>query len=170
MEKILYKLIRSRRKALGLELRPEGLVVRVPLRATNRQSEYVVEQHWQWILQHQEKLERQKRQAAALPPLTETELQELAERAQRYIPERVRFYAPRVGMDYSSITIRCQKSRGGQLFRQGEPQLQLSLDADAAEGHRQRGGPRAVPPEGDEPLGGLLRPGAAGQKIFGSYW
>ena len=119
MEKILYKLIRSRRKALGLELRPEGLVVRVPLRATNRQIEYFVEQHWQWILQHQEKLERQKRQAAALPPLTETELQELAERAQRYIPERVRFYAPRVGMDYSSITIRCQKSRGGSCSGRG---------------------------------------------------
>ena len=59
MEKILYKLIRSRRKALGLELRPEGLVVRVPLRAANRQIEYFVEQHRQWILQHQEQLERQ---------------------------------------------------------------------------------------------------------------
>ena len=31
MEKIPYKLIRSRRKSLGLELRPEGLIVRAPL-------------------------------------------------------------------------------------------------------------------------------------------
>ena len=41
------------------------------------------------------------------------ELKELAERARRYIPERVRYYAPRVGVDYGSITIRCQKSRWG---------------------------------------------------------
>ena len=69
MEKILYKLIRSKRKTLGLELRPEGLIVRAPFRATNGQIEYFVEQHRQWIRQHQEKLERQKRQAAELPAL-----------------------------------------------------------------------------------------------------
>ena len=113
MEKIPYKLIRSRRKTLGLELRPEGLVVRAPLRATNGQIEYFVEQHRQWIRLHQEQLERQKRQASELPPLTEAELQELAEEARRYIPERVRYYAPKVGVDYGSITIRCQKSRWG---------------------------------------------------------
>lgn len=59
MEKIPYKLIRSRRKTLGLELRTEGLVVCAPLRATNRQVEYnIVEQHRQWIRQHQEQLKR----------------------------------------------------------------------------------------------------------------
>ena len=47
-------------KTLGLELWPEGLNVWVSLRATNRQIEYFVEQHRQWILQHQEELERQK--------------------------------------------------------------------------------------------------------------
>ena len=83
MEKIPYKLIRSRRKTLGLELRPQGLIVRAPLRATNRQIEYFVGQHRQWIRQHQEKLERQKQQATELSPLTETELQGLAEQARR---------------------------------------------------------------------------------------
>lgn len=45
MEKIPYKLTRSRRRTLGLELRPEGLVGRSPFRTTNRQIEYFVVQH-----------------------------------------------------------------------------------------------------------------------------
>ena len=94
-------------------------MVRAPLRATKGQIEYFVEQHRQWIRQHQEKLERQKRQAAALPPLTGAELQELTERARRCIPERVQYYAPRVGVDYGSITIRCQKSRWGSCSSKG---------------------------------------------------
>ena len=119
MEKIPYKLIRSKRKTLGLELRPEGLIVRAPFRATNGQIEYFVEQHRQWIRQHQEKQERQKRQAAAIPPLTGAELQELTERARRYIPERVRYYAPKVGVNYGSITIRSQKARWGSCSGKG---------------------------------------------------
>lgn len=119
MEKIPYKLIRSRRKTLGLELRPEGLVVRAPLWATNEQIEYFVEQHRQWILQHQEKLVWQKKQAAALSTLIEAKLQELVEQAHRYIPERVRYYAPKVGVDYGSIAIRCQKSRWGSCSSKG---------------------------------------------------
>ena len=94
MEKIPYKLIRSRRKTLGLELRPEGLIVRAPLRASERQICDFLDQHQQWIRRHWEQLERQKQQATGLSPLTEEKLRELAERARRYIPERVQYYAP----------------------------------------------------------------------------
>ena len=140
MEKIPYKLIRSRRKTLGLELRPEGLIVRAPLRATNRQIEYFVGQHRQWIRQHQEKLERQKQQATELSPLTETELQGLAEQARRYIRSGCGTTPPKWGWTMALLPS-LSEVPVGQLLQQGEPQLQLSPDADAAGGHRQRGGP-----------------------------
>ena len=116
VEKILCKLILSRWKPLSLKLRPEELIVRAPLRATNGQIEYFVEQHRRWIRQHQEKLEWQ---AAEFSVLTETELKSLTEQAQQYIPERVRYYAPRVGVDYGHITIRSQKSRWGRCSSKG---------------------------------------------------
>ena len=105
-------------------------MVRASLWVTNGQIEYVVEQHRQWIRQHQEKLERKKQQAVELPPLTETELQELAERARRYIPERVRYYAPGLRLHHHPQP----EVPVGQLFQQGEPQLQLPFDADVAGG------------------------------------
>ena len=39
--------------------------------------------------------------------------------ARRCIPERVRYYAPKVGVDYCSITIRCQKFRWGSCSGRG---------------------------------------------------
>ena len=119
MEKTSYKVIRSRRKTLGMELRPEGLVIRAPLWASEGQIEDFLRQHRQWIATHQQKLEEQKRQAAELPALTENDLQELAERARQYIPDRVRYYAPKVGVDYGRITIRRQKSRWGSCSSEG---------------------------------------------------
>lgn len=119
MEEISYKVIRSRRKTLGLELCSEGLVVRAPIRASEEQIHSFVDRHRQWIQQHQEKLERQKRQAAELPALTEEVIRELAERARRYIPERVEYYAPKVGVDYGRIAIRSQKSRWGSCSSKG---------------------------------------------------
>ena len=44
---------------------------------------------------------------------------ELAESARQYIPERVQYYAPKVGVDYGSITIRSQKSRWGSCSSKG---------------------------------------------------
>ena len=119
MEKQSYKLIRSRRKTLSLQLHPEGLIVRAPLRASEKQIHDFVEQHQQWIEKHQEKLEQQRQQASQLPAPTDEVLRELAERARRYIPERVQYYAPQVGVDYGRITIRSQKSKWGSCSSKG---------------------------------------------------
>ena len=47
------------------------------------------------------------------------ELQALAGKALVYIPARVRYYAPLVGVDYGRITIRCQRSRWGSCSDKG---------------------------------------------------
>ena len=119
MDDITYELIRSRRKTLSLEMRPEGLLVRAPLRASERQIRSFVDRHRQWIKKHQQKLEQQRRQAMELPAPTEEELETLVQRARQYIPERVRYYALKVGVTYGRITIRNQKSRWGSCSSKG---------------------------------------------------
>ena len=54
-----------------------------------------------------------------LEAFTQEELQVLAEKAVRVIPERVRYYAPIIGVDYGRITIRSQKTRWGSCSSKG---------------------------------------------------
>lgn len=53
-------------------------------------------------------------------PKTNTELIEaLKKQAKVVIPEKVKHYAPLVGVDYGRITIRCQRTRWGSCSSKG---------------------------------------------------
>lgn len=47
------------------------------------------------------------------------EIQALADKALKVIPERVKYYAPKVGVTYGRITIRNQRSRWGSCSAKG---------------------------------------------------
>ena len=51
--------------------------------------------------------------------LTMQEIQELADQAVKVIPQRVAYYAPKIGVDYGRITIRNQKTRWGSCSANG---------------------------------------------------
>lgn len=51
--------------------------------------------------------------------LTMEEIRRLAQEAVRVIPERVAYYAPKVGVTYGRITIRNQRSRWGSCSSKG---------------------------------------------------
>ena len=52
-------------------------------------------------------------------PYTPEEIKTLAEKAHVVIPERVKHYAPLVGVDYGRITIRNQRTRWGSCSSKG---------------------------------------------------
>lgn len=114
-----YKLIRSNRKSIAIEVHPDSVLVRAPFQATISQIEVFLQQKADWIAKAQAKL------AAALPPppvedpLSMEEIRDLANRALQYIPERVRHYAPLVGVSVGRITIRNQRSRWGSCSTKG---------------------------------------------------
>lgn len=117
---IIYTLKRSNRKTIGLEVKTDGQVlVRAPRFLSDAKIRAFVKQHEKWILKHQELVRKRAESNAEVEKLTETELQELAEKALRYIPQRVAWYAPKIGVTYGRITIRNQKTRWGSCSSKG---------------------------------------------------
>ena len=113
------RVVRVARRSFALELKPEGLIVRVPNWATQGRIRDFVARHQRWL---EKAVARQARRLSALgdvAPLTEEELRVLAEQARAYIPQRVAHYAPLVGVTYGRITIRTQRTRWGSCSAKG---------------------------------------------------
>lgn len=106
--------IRSARRTLAAEIRPDGTVlVRAPIKMSEAQITRFLTQKATLIEKHLQKQLRRKAEADALPPFTSDEIRAMADQALKVIPERVKYYAPLVGVTYGRITIRNQKSRWG---------------------------------------------------------
>lgn len=117
MEQI--RVIRSRRKTLGLEIRNAQIIVRIPLWCTDRELRKFLDSHSGWIEKHLEKSRQQLRSASEEGRITDEQIRELTEKASRVIPERVRHYAPLVQVSYGKVTIRHQKTRWGSCSAKG---------------------------------------------------
>lgn len=116
------RVIRSARKTVSLEMKPDGtLTVRAPYRMTAGEIRDFLRKNEGWIQTHLERAEARRAEEAAHPaePLTEAEIRELGERAARYIPERVAYYAEKIGVTYGRITIRNQRTRWGSCSAKG---------------------------------------------------
>ena len=111
-----YTVVRSSRKTLSLEIRPDGtILVRAPKRLSDRAIREFVASREGWLRAKLKKYESR----PAIPKLTGEELEGLKMRAKEYLPGRVALYAPRVGVSYGRITIRAQRSRWGSCSAQG---------------------------------------------------
>lgn len=119
MEQGKYRLIRSSRRTIGLQITPEGLLVRAPYWVSRAEIERFLREKADWIAAHTEKLRERTALAEAQPKLTADELRALADEALRVIPERVRIYAPLVGVTVHRITIRNQRTRWGSCSSKG---------------------------------------------------
>ena len=108
------KIIRSNRKTFALQIKPrEGLIVCVPLRATQEQVEKFINDNKDWIEKHLKAMEERQKELSSVDKLTIDEIRALADEALKVIPERVKHYAPLLGVRYGRITIRNQRSRWG---------------------------------------------------------
>ena len=110
-----YQIIRSSRKTISLEIRPDGsILVRAPRRMSDRAiGEFVLSKE-SWLREKLRKYEARPQ----LPPLTNSELDTMKKQAKEDLIVRVNRFAPLVGVSFGRITIRAQKTRWGSCSRE----------------------------------------------------
>ena len=117
---MIMEIIRSARKTLSLEVKPDGSVlVRAPYGYSDGEIEQFIKKHKRWLEDKQKKAAERSREAEKIQKLTFAQIQELADKALKVIPERVAFFAPKVGVTYGRVTIRNQKTRWGSCSSKG---------------------------------------------------
>ena len=111
---IEYELIRSNRKTLTIQVKPDGsVIVRAPVRLAKYRIAKFVKDHETWILAQQEKYREN------MHVITDEERQEGILQAKKIFPERTAYFAERMGVTYNRITIREQKTRWGSCSSVG---------------------------------------------------
>ena len=112
---IPYKVIRSNRKTIAIQIMPDGsVVVRSPKRMRVDEVRKFVNSKSTWIEKHlTNRVPRNEEK------LTDSELKELRERTRILVTERVRYFAPLVDVTYNQIAIRAQRTRWGSCSSKG---------------------------------------------------
>lgn len=113
---IEYRVIRSNRKTLGLQVRDGEVIVRAPRLVTKGQIERFVRSHAEWIKRAQS---RQAEKRAAHPEPTEAERAEYIRRAKALLPARVEYWSARMGLQPKSVRITSAKTRFGSCSSKG---------------------------------------------------
>lgn len=114
-----FEVIRSNRKSFAAEIKQNKLIIKAPLQATNEEINNFMLKNKQWIETHLAKAQAQQKAMSSIKKLTIDEIQQLAQRALEVIPERVKHYAPLIGVTYGRITIRNQRSKWGSCSSKG---------------------------------------------------
>ena len=110
-----YQIIKSNRKTIAIQIKPDGqVVVRCPKRMRIEEAIRFVESKADWIEKH-----LAKRALQDVAKYTAKEIEQLREQARKLVTERVKFYAPIIGVSYGQIAIRTQHTRWGSCSSKG---------------------------------------------------
>lgn len=123
---IPYRLIRSKRRTLAIQVQRDGtVVIRAPMRTALRRIQSFAERHSDWIFRSVQKMRHTA--AAADPVLTADEIERLRAEALQDFTNRVLIFRAQVGVTVGRITIRCQKTRWGSCSSSGNLSFNLLL-------------------------------------------
>ena len=114
-----YKLEKSSRKSISVQIKGGEIIVRAPMRMKKEDIDRFLEDHRDWIEENLKKAQAEKEKIEKAPPLTYSEIEKLSVKALEIIPPRAQYYAGLLGVKYSKITVRNQKTRWGSCSSKG---------------------------------------------------
>jgi len=105
-----YKIIRSKRKSVSIEITPNAqIIVRAPLFTTDRSIASLVERKQKWIDKHLERIRSKPIEAE----LTSEQINAYIAAAKAILPEKVQYFAKIMGVTPTGITVTGAKKRFG---------------------------------------------------------
>ena len=113
------QVIQSRRKTISIELKTDRILVKAPQRMSKQEIYGFVMKKKDWIEKHIKIMQERSKGMENVLPYTAEEIKSFAEKAVAVIPQRVKYYAEIIGVDYGRITIRNQKTRWGSCSSKG---------------------------------------------------
>jgi len=112
-----YTIVRSRRKTMALQVTRDGqVVVRCPMRVSEKTAREFAESHRDWIEEHCRQVQERMEHRLVF---TEQEVKEYRKKARAVLGEKTRVWAERMGVTYERIAIRQQVTRWGSCSGKG---------------------------------------------------
>ena len=111
--------IRSGRKTVSIQVKPNEVIIRAPMRMKEKEIEKFVEAKRNWIEKHLKSLSEKQKALENIEPYSDEEISSFVKKAKEIIPNKVEFYADKIGVTYNRITIRCQRTRWGSCSSKG---------------------------------------------------
>ena len=109
------KIIKSNRKTISISIEPNSITVRAPKYLSDDEILNFIEKKKDWINKKLKETEN----VTKIAKFSGNEIIKLKTLAKEIIPNKVKYYANKIGVDFGKITIRSQKTRWGSCSSKG---------------------------------------------------
>ena len=117
---LTYIIQKSRRRSIAVSIMTDNRVlVKAPYGTSERTVQEFLLSKKDWITKHLEKQNREEEKAVSLGLLSADEIKQIKKQARKIIPQRVEYWANKIGVTYGRIAIRLQSSRWGSCAQNG---------------------------------------------------
>lgn len=101
--------------------------MKAPKSMPDKEINEILDKRNDWIISKIELAKKQEEKAGEIDVISDSEREALVEKAKKVIPEKCRFYAAKVGVDYGRITLRWQRTRFGSCSSLGNLNFNIAL-------------------------------------------
>lgn len=111
-----YEIIRSARRTITITIKDGRVILKAPLKLSDKDAEKIIASHEKWIT---EKLKKAKNRNDIYNSLTDEKIDELKKDAKKYFKDKMEYFSSIMNLKYGRITITSAKTRFGSCSSKG---------------------------------------------------